>query len=207
MGDTGETMELSDILNSLSEESNAGSFDKTAADTSHDALSSAIDRALSSGLEKTASETITAQNPSSDLLKMASKIADAEDAAIVKEAELYGAAIADGFLARMGHAEGQIKEASYQDSVKLAYDQGYADTMQMLQGQQQQMQKVAHEEAVQGEMLKQAAFEQGYNDMLKEAAFEEGYNDVVKEAADLEKTAQAYEEYGFNYGNSILASI
>jgi hypothetical protein len=213
-------MELSDILNSLSDESTAGSFDKTASDNSHNALSNAIDRALESGITKQASYENT---PSGDLVKMASRIADAENASLVKEAELYGAAVADGFMARMG------SHGDSQDSVKLAFDQGYADTMRMLnsgagfnkiastndglvkqaafvEGYNDVIKEAAFEEGY-NDVIKEAAFEEGYNDVIKEAAFEEGYNDVIKEAAYLEKTAAEFEEYGYNYGNSILASI
>ena len=206
-------MELSDILNSLSDDSTSGEFNKTASDTSTDALSNAIDRALNSGLTKEASDS---SGPSADLVKMASRIADAENTSLIKEAEVYGAAVADGFMARIGASTSQHTN---DDSVKLAFDQGYADTINALAMQQNHgMSKVAAYQ--ESEMVKQAAFEEGYNDVIKEAAFEEGYNDVIKEAAfdqgyndlikeahDLEKTAAAFEDYGFNYGNSILASL
>ena len=180
-------MELSDILNSLSDDSTSGEFSKTAADASTDALSNAIDRALNSGLTKEANYS---SSPSADLVKMASRIADAENASLVKEAEVYGAAVADGFMSRIGSATPKQESV---DSVKLAFDQGYADTINALAAQQN------------SGMDKVAAYQQG--EMIKQAAFEEGYNDLIKEASYLEKTAASFEEYGFNYGNSVLASL
>jgi hypothetical protein len=207
-------MELSDILNSLSDDSTSGEFSKTASDSSTDALSNAIDRALHSGLTKEASHTAS---PSTDLVKMASRIADAENLSLVKEAEVYGAAVADGFMARMGTSSRPQYDNT--DSIKVAFDQGYADTIAALsQEQSYGMDKVAaHQEAEMikaaafeegyNDMIKEAAFEEGYNDTIKEAAFEEGYNDMIKEAAHLEKTAAVFEDYGYNYGNQILASL
>ena len=81
-------MELSDILNSLSEDSASGEFNKTASENSTDALSNAIDSALNSSITKTAS---AGASPAGDLFKMASRIADAESDSLVKEANLYGA--------------------------------------------------------------------------------------------------------------------
>ena len=194
-------MELSDILNSLSDDASSGSFDKTASDASSNALGNAIDRALHSGLTKQAS---AGGSPSADLVKMASRIASAESDSIVKEANLYGAAVADGFMARMGNFE---KTAS-EDNVKLAFNQGYSDTMNFLSSQQQiQHQQVKTASYQEAGMVKQAAFEEGYNDVIKEAAFEEGYNDVIKEANYLTKTAAEFENYGFNYGNAILSRV
>ena len=179
-------MELSDILNSLSDDSSSGSFDKTASDTSANALGNAIDRALHSGITKEASAS---GSPSQDLVKMASRIADAESDAIIKEANLYGAAVADGFMARMG----SIEKTASEDNVKLAFNQGYADTMNFLNTQQQQ------------QYVKTASHQE--SEMVKQAAFEEGYNDVIKEANYLTKTAAEFENYGFNYGNAILSRL
>ena len=194
-------MELSDILNSLSDDSSSGAFNKTASDTSTNALGNAIDRALHSGITKEASAGVS---PSADLVKMASRIADAESDSIIKEANLYGAAVADGFMSRMGNLE---KTAS-EDNVKLAFNQGYADTMSYLSQQQTQQSQYTKTASYQeASMVKQAAFEEGYNDVIKEAAFEEGYNDVIKEANYLTKTAAEFENYGFNYGNAILSRL
>ena len=192
-------MELSDILNSLESGSGpSGSFTKTASSGADD-LSMAIDRALgSANMEKTAGYTSHA-SPAGDLMKVASSLAEAEGDALVKEANVYGAAVADGFMSRMSVFE---KTASATDNsdymIKQAYDQGYADTANFLASSA----PVNHNSA--SGMEKEAAFEEGFNDTIKEAAFEEGFNDTVKEAADLTKVAAVVEEYGFNYGNNIL---
>ena len=86
-------MELSEILNSLSSTSGV---EKTA---SH-SLSSAIDNALSLSTEKTASVS-NSENPEHDLMKIAQDISNAEQDALIKEAHIYGMAVADGFAARM----------------------------------------------------------------------------------------------------------
>lgn len=201
-------MELSDILNSLSDDASNGEFNKVASDNGTDALSDAIDRALSSGISKTASQV---DNPSEDLLKMASRIADAESDSLVKEANLYGAAVADGFMSRMGSYEKTASVAEADDyMLKQAFDQGYADTVNMLAAQQNagsDFEKQAAFEQGYNDVIKEAAFEEGYNDVIKEAAFEQGYNDVIKEAQDLTKVAAEFEEFGYNYGNAILSQL
>jgi hypothetical protein len=205
-------MELSDILNSLSEDSASGEFSKTAADNSTDALSSAIDRALNSGLTKVAS---TDASPSGDLFKMASRIADAESDSLVKEANLYGAAVADGFMSRMGTYEKTAAVADNSTLVKQAFDQGYSDTMNLIHSQGSGFTKQAEADLVKqaafeegyNDVIKEAAFEEGYNDVIKEAAFEEGYNDTIKEAQELTKVAAEFEAYGYNYGNAILSKL
>ena len=213
-------MELSEILNSLTD---ASSLEKTAsASDSGSNLSSAIDRALASGsMEKTASHN---GQPSGDLMKIAGDLANAEEHALVKEAHIYGSAVCDGFMARMGQYEnsgGMAKQASYgQDDymVKQAMELGYRQTMQQLQaanqqqpqhsGNEEHVKVAAFQEGYQDTMTKLAAYNEGFNDtMTKVSAYNEGFNTVMNEANGLTKIAAQFEDYGFRCGNQILTSL
>jgi len=204
-------MELSEILNSLTE---ASPMEKAASDSSSN-LSSAIDKALmTTAQEKTASE---AGSPTNDLMKIASDLASAEENALIKEAHIYGVAVCDGFMSRMSQYEnnGQMqKQAPHsepdQNMIKQAMQLGYNNTMSQLQGisTQDHQVKLAQEEAHRDQQVKIAAFTEGYNDtMTKVSAFNEGYTAVMQEAEGLNKTAAAYEDYGFQCGNEILSEV
>ena len=189
-------MELSQILDSLS----SGGTEKVASMSQQSAsLENALSRALeASDNVKTAS--VTRRSPSSDLESMAVKLANAEQEALIKEAELYGAAVADGFIARMGSSGSSMnKVASYYDEgssddllVKEAMELGYSET-------KMQLEKIAEE-----------AFAAGYNDTLvsmssnnqltKQASFNK-MAAAVKVAADL--TARD----GYRLGLKIISSI
>ena len=169
-------MELSSILDALSD--NPGrEMSKTASATpqSHShKLESALDAALS--MDKTASYAAgSVRTPSQDLVKIAQKLADAEQVALVKEAEMYGAAVCDGFIARMGeHEHNGVKVASFGggdvDSalVKQAMELGYRETRGEL------------------EKIASAAFQQGYNETqnIASAALRQGYNETQKIASE-----------------------
>jgi len=155
-------MELSQILDSLSGSAPAqrSGREKTAsynnAASSHNKLEQALNAALET--EKTASARQS--TPGGDLVKIAQKLADAEQLALLKEAELYGAAVCDGFIARMNDHEvsGNVKTAAFggggnvdEALVKQAMELGYRETTAELQ-------KIA-----------QQAFSAGYNDTVKTA--------------------------------------
>lgn len=151
-------MELSQILDSLSGSAPAQrtSREKTASlSTSHNRLEQALNAALET--EKTASAKQS--TPGGDLIKIAQKLADAEQLALLKEAELYGAAVCDGFIARMNDHEvsGNVKTASFGGGnvdevlIKQAMELGYRETTAELQ-------KIAKQ-----------AFSAGYNDTVKTA--------------------------------------
>lgn len=160
-------MELSQILNSLG----ATGTEKTAEDVSvntqtntNTKLSEALNVALNEmGQEKTASAT----TPTEDLTKIASRLATAEQEALVKEAELYGAALCDGFMARMGQ-----------------YDTTTATTKTASEGS---FEKFASENP---ELVKQAA-EVGYRETTYqlEKLAEDSYAEGYEKTAELIKTA------------------
>ena len=168
-------MELSSILDALSD--NPGrDMSKTASATpkSHShKLESALDAALS--MDKTASYANGGvKTPTQDLVKIAQKLADAEQVALVKEAEMYGAAVCDGFIARMSeHEHNGVKVASFGGGdvdgvlIKQAMELGYRETRGEL------------------EKIASAAFRQGYNETQKiaSAALRQGYNETQKIAS------------------------
>ena len=203
-------MELSSIIDALSE--NPGNEQvKTAAaiEQSHSSsLENALDAALS--MDKTASYSSSDQSPSQDLIKIAQKLADAEQLALVKEAEMYGAAVCDGFLARMNeHDANGVKVASFGGGdvdemlIKQAMELGYRETTSELQ-------KIA-----------QAAFEQGYEDTTKiaSAALQRGYNETIKIANHALRTgfkegrrmvkvaAENRAQVGYQHAINILGSL
>lgn len=194
-------MELSQILNSLS-----GSESRTEKTASHNetgnrnSLDAALSRALDSANNvKTASHN---QTPADALSRMAVKLASAEQEALVKEAELYGAAACDGFMARMQDYEGSgVKTAgysgyNYEDEllVKQAMDLGYSDTMDA-------MQKIAED-----------AYYAGYSDTFDKTA---GYYDTeFEKTAALEKiaaivkvAADQTEHDGYRIGLKVISNI
>ena len=203
-------MELSEILNSLSDGS-----EKTASvneEPTSGGLSAAIDRALSSQhLEKTASD---AASPSGDLVKMASDLANAEQHALIKEANIYGAAVADGFVARMNSYEGQAQGISKTagdsgesaEMIKQAMQLGYQQTMNTLQGAVPQQTKVAEHTKL-AEHEKVAAFNKGAEDATKVASYLKGNQDARTVVGGIVKLAGHYEELGFRTGNNILAKL
>ena len=176
-------MELSSILEALSDNA-ADEQVKTASHVEHShssSLESALDAALS--MDKTASAyNNEGSSPSGDLVKIAQKLADAEQLALVKEAEMYGAAVCDGFIARMGeHESNGVKVASFGESnvdeilVKQAMELGYRETRNELEKLAQQSFSEGYDEA---EKIASAALQQGYAEgqqMIKVAAEERAH--------------------------------
>jgi hypothetical protein len=177
-------LSLNEILNDLNEAtqpktaeavSTERESNKTAAETD---LLAALQRAEQSAGSKVASEK---QSPVSDLEKMASDLANADHDALVKEAEFYGAAVADGFMARIHQYE-----QSTESMDKVASDDSVA------------VEKIA-EEAVRGYVETRAQME-------KEAAdtYNQGYSDTV---AQIEKVAAACFETAVNNTEYVLQNI
>jgi len=209
-------MELSEILDSLS-----GSNTKTASDNSQNSqgsLSAAIDRALNSeGMDKVASSSTL---PSDDLIKIAQDLSNAEQDALIKEAHIYGRAVADGFAARMSEynlspsAENGISNSS---TVKEAMELGYLHASTALAnagGSNNLQEKVAGhtgnsymEKIAQEHQVKEAAYGKGAEDAVKLANYINGEQDAVKVATELTKLAQQYKDFGYRVGNSILSKL
>lgn len=241
-------MKLENILNELKGIGNTGMSktasvkgEEKAATTANkeaaakDELVQAIDNALNKPTStKTASEDKSA---AAELVKMAGDLASAEQESLVKQAHLYGAAVADGFVARMQqHSASAVKVAQDQEAidkdgfnkfaaenpelVKQAMELGYRDGVQQIE----MLKQAAAQE-------KQAAFERGYTDTLsqlqkhaaalesdgqdKTAAFQAGYADAVKTAQqgyndtinEAVKIASDCVERGYNDTMKVLKSL
>lgn len=174
-------MDLAKILESLN---SSATSEKTASDATP-AANGRLEVALREAMEtsRTANTKTAAANtarPAEDLTKIAQRLASAEQEALVKEAQLYGAAVCDGFMARMGTYEGvqSTKTAAYgndfekfasenPDLVKQAAELGYRETRE----------KIA--------AATQSAYNEGYTKvagLVKEAAEKvavRGYNDTM----------------------------
>lgn len=167
------------ILNRL-DESDSAVVEKTAAAV---ASTPAVEtrmldtvRRVSESVTKTAS--VTPGTPAADLSRMAKEAASTEDAMLMKEAGLYGAALADGFMERFAQYDvaltqsgvktasapsdaivKQAAEAGYQRAVvdmekraEAEFNRGYQETMQ-------QVHKTAADTHYAGQAMANAVFE------------------------------------------------
>jgi hypothetical protein len=190
-------MELSQILNSLS---NTGSVEKTASARRGSSLEDALDRALNEPLTKTASARANNNSPVADLTKIAAKLATAEQEALIKEAELYGAAVCDGFMSRMHGYESSgkgVKVASYQgndydsDMAKIAMELGYQETKAEL------------------EKIASAAYNDGYSSVVNSVGYSQQMTKEahVKLASGVKLASDRYAKAGYKAAMSILANM
>jgi hypothetical protein len=174
--------------------------------TNPDALRGALRDALASveGNEKTAAVRQPAARPTDDLLKMAEDLSNADDAALQKQAEVYGAAMCDGFMARFAEYE----DAAVKTGAAIMPTQKTASAdsdleMIKIAAQDPSFQKFASENP---ELTKEA-FDLGYqnqwNAMVKEAQdeFDKGYQDQM---AHVHKVASACYKAGAIAINDIL---
>lgn len=151
--------------------------------SARDKLVSALDTALApQPSEKTAAVSGSATG---ELVKMAESLANSESEALTKEAHLYGAAVADGFMARLG----QYGEATQgEQPTKVASASGVPT--------EDDFEKFASENP---DLTKQA-MELGYLhgkqqiEELKKEAFAQGFGDAQTQIEELSKTAAGREE-------------
>jgi hypothetical protein len=181
---------LESILNDLSAVEETGVV-KTASEgnrteVARSDLLSALKRA-EEATKSAAVKTAEAKPAVAELQKIASDVADAKDAALKKEAEIYGAAVADGFLARLAQFQDATKTASVEiDSIeKLAAAYPALVKQAMDVGSNNAVDKLANDP----EFLKSAA--QGYNDTMVE----------------IEKTANDCFGRGYEDAKNVLAQI
>ena len=199
-------MELSSILDALSNDTEATEKVAHVTESHSNKLDRALEEALS--MDKTAS-VATDSAPSEDLIKIAQRLADAEQLALVKEAEMYGAAVCDGFLARMNeHESNGVKVASFGGAdvdellIKQAMELGYRETTNQLKNLAQQsfaegyngQEKVAssqYEDEAEMQKIASEALQAGYQEaqqMIKVAAenkAEQGYSHAMNILANL----------------------
>jgi hypothetical protein len=145
-------MKLSSVLgkiNGTDGEKTASAVSPGAAPTANKAASDTASRLKAALHEATAETPAVAEKkasstPITDLTKLAAETAATEHEALVKEAQLYGAAVADGFMARISqYNEAAEKVASQQHAVaalpdtrhleKQAADLGFATAMNQME--------------------------------------------------------------------------
>lgn len=177
-----ETMKLQDILSDLQNIGGSG-VEKTAAQntppagqtvkTARSELVEALDSAMTT---PKVAEVVDATPMTDKVIKIASDLANSEGEALTKEAHIYGAAVADGFMARIGQ-----------------YEQAAGNTKVASAGEEEQdFEKFAAENP---ELTKQAV-ELGYLhgktqiEQAKIASFNQGYTDGSAEIQELSKTAE-----------------
>jgi hypothetical protein len=127
--------------------------------------------------DKTAS---AAGSPAADVTKLASEVLGAEHAALVKEAEFYGAAVCDGFMARLAQYDGAAQ--------KIAAEQMGSAVATLQPGQPLKLAAADDSfdkfASANPELVKEAA-ELGFErtmlqmDKLASAAYDRGYNEGV----------------------------
>ena len=157
-------MKLSNLLKQI----NGNDGEKTAsvvstptASTGEKAASITGERLKAALHEATSKQTTLAEKkasnaPIADLTKLANETATLEHAALVKEAQVYGAAVCDGFMARLAaYNDAAEKVAAQQVAVpahleKQAASLGFSTTMNQI------------------EKLAEAAYAQGYNDTVEQ---------------------------------------
>jgi hypothetical protein len=205
-------MELKDIMQRLnsSRDAEAASVKTASAQPSGtpnadpEALRGALRDALATGEGSEKTAAVAPGKPTDDLLKMAADLSAADDAALTKQAEVYGAAMCDGFMARF---------ADYEDAALKTAGTGPTHAKTASVDQDLEMIKTAARDpefqkfASENPALVKEAFDLGYQQqwgsMVKEAQdnFNQGYNDQMEH---LHKTAAACYKAGAVAINDIL---
>lgn len=174
-----------------------GSESSTSKEVKQDVKKDKEDKETKSDTEEEKNASASKETPQDTLVKMAGDMNALESDMLVKEANFYGAAVCDGFMARMSEYEKSAetiqteeKTASTEtldvDVEKVASDAfaaGYEDTME----------KVASDAFAAGytetmDKLAEEAFAFGYTDALEKVASDvhaTGYNDTVKLLTEL----------------------
>lgn len=170
-------MKLSDVLakvsNSTAEKTAAAvpSTTPTVSTTPSNDIADRLKVALKEATAPDAQKTAATTSPVQDLVKIASDLSATEHDALVKEANLYGAAVADGFMLRLAQyntASSQVAAAQPTPTAKVAA----ADDS---------FEKFASENP---EMVKEAA-QLGYDSTmlqlqkLSQDAYDAGWNNTV----------------------------
>jgi hypothetical protein len=202
-------MELSSILDALSNDTATTEKVAHVSESHSNKLDRALEEALS--MDKTAS-VAQASEPSEDLIKIAQRLADAEQLALVKEAEMYGAAVCDGFLARMTeHDANGVKVASFGGAVdvdevllKQAMELGYRETTNQLQG----LANEAFATGYQNVSEKTAGHTQAEEEAAMEKIASEAITAGYQEAKQMIKVAaESRAETGYSHAINILSNL
>jgi hypothetical protein len=194
-------MKLSNVLGKV-ENSKTASVASSAAPATSEKTAAAADTAgaLRTALKEAVSAPATekqasAASPVGDLMKTANDIATAEHEKTVKEAQLYGASVFDGFMARAAQygvaAEKVAQMLVVPQQEKAASAAPAADTFDKFAAENpalvQQAAQLGYKTAAkQLEKLAEAAYEKGYNETVtaiyKQAnsSFVSGYEDTLR---------------------------
>ena len=181
-------MKLSQVLTRISEPTStktAAAAPATAvvpAGDAPDRLKQALKEAMS---EDPATKTASAPTPVEDMLKVATDLSRAESEALVKEGQLYGAAVCDGFMARAA----QYNEAAAKTAAPTKTATDITDTFEKFAAENPDLVKsaaeVGYSSTVQTlEKLSNDAYVKGYNDTVQQIyktacdAFVAGFKDV-----------------------------
>lgn len=193
-------MKLSSVLAKIE-----GPAEKTASVTSAKATSKPAEKSATAQtaerLKAALAEATTPQSaekqaaapvasPAADVQKLASEVLGAEHEALVKEAQLYGAAVCDGFMARLAQYDAAAEKVAAQapavatkvagdisfekfasenpELVKEAAELGFERTMQQMDKLAEAAYRKGHDNAVTA-IYKTAhsTFVQGYEDTLR----------------------------------------
>ena len=163
-------MKLSDALakiNGAAEKTASVSAPAASAATPSNDIADRLRVALKEATAPEPTKTASQASPVDDLVKIAADLSQSEHDALVKEAQLYGAAVCDGFMARASQYNEAASKLAGQSIDKTAAEGDF--------------EKFAAENP---EMVKEAA-ELGYEtaagqlEKLAQAAYDKGWNDTV----------------------------
>lgn len=178
-----------------------GSAEKSATAATSEKLKQALKEATAPVQEKQASAP-AAESPIAGLSKIASDIASAEHEALVKEAQLYGASVFDGFIARAQQWEaagvkvaGMLQSALVPASAPAA-EKTASDSFEKFAAENPSIVKEAAELGYQTTLSQM--------DKLAQAAQQKGYDDAV---VAIYKTANDAFVRGFADGAQLLEAL
>jgi hypothetical protein len=152
----------------------AGSSEKVASAQTAETLRTALHEAQA-GTPAPAAKVASAASPAGDLMKVASDLAGAEHEKLVKEANLFGAAVFDGFMMRAA----QTNEAA--EKIARLLPQAVSTPEKTASANVDSFDKFAAENPA----LVQQAADLGYKtasdqlEKLASSAYEKGYNETV----------------------------
>jgi hypothetical protein len=200
-----------------SDQSGAGVSEKTSAPLAVqqeliDALHKVVDTEKVAGSPAAIGDTPAVDS----LVKMASNLAETEQQALVKEAHLYGAAVADGFVARLNQYDQSLDAAGVKtaeaggfvpseeefvkfananpQAVQQAMDQGYANTTSQIDqvktaaANEAELEKIASTPGGQAEIAELEKLAATEEGQAKLAGVRQGFTDSVNDIMKLAQT-------------------
>lgn len=179
-------MDIATIMNRVKASQAADDGVKTASASTapvapaSDELRAALSDALSEAdITKTASAD-QAADVGDGLIKMAQDLSQAEHDVLMKQAQLYGAAVCDGFMVRYGQYDQAAGEVA--PTTKVASDDELLGQIKTA-AESPEFQKFAEENP---ELTKEAftlGYERTWDEMTKQAdaEFQQGYDDTMRE--------------------------